>query len=114
MTAEELQAWLETHIYDIHAFMDYEPTIDSDDELMTTLGYWFRRDDWREAEYRFVHLGIDGMGSQFAAWIRPGAEGGLASYRAAVVERFGEIAGFSELTDGLDELNDEFCSWIDG
>lgn len=75
MTAEELQAWLEENIDLIVAFMDYEPTIDSDEELAMTLGFWFDNDAWNDRGDHFAHLGIDGMGSQFAAWQRPGDEG---------------------------------------
>ncbi len=180
MTPEELQEWLEAHIDEIFAFMDYEPTLNSEEEFVETMGYWFGRDDWNEPGYRFVHLGIDGMGSEFVAWIRPGvdgpapvvyfgSEGGrgvlarspkdwamvlahapgiieyafgddpaqldvtsnwmledddpefaetarqkLASYRDAVIERFGELPDFEALANGLDELNAEFCGWVDG
>lgn len=72
MTAEELQAWVDEHIDDIVCFMDYEPTIETDEDLAGTLRYWFDREDWNDGQ-RFVHLGIDGMGSQFAAWVRPGS-----------------------------------------
>ncbi|QDG51127.1 hypothetical protein FIV42_10385 [Persicimonas caeni] len=179
MTVEELQQWLEEHIDKIFTFMDYEPTIDSEEEFATTMGYWFGDEGWTEAGYEFAHLGIDGMGSQFAAWIRPGAEGpppvvyfgseggsgvlvrsprdwamvlayapgvdeyptftsparldpelnwmledddpdaaaeaerALEHYRAACVERFGDVPSFEELTSGLDELNEEFRGWID-
>lgn len=75
MTAEELQAWLEENVDLIVAFMDYEPSIDSDDELAMTLGFWFDNDAWNTRGDNFAHLGIDGMGSQFAAWHRPGDEG---------------------------------------
>lgn len=75
MTAEELQAWLEENIDLIVVFMDYEPTIDSDEELAMTLGFWFDNDAWNSRGDSFTHLGIDGTGSQFAAWNRPGDEG---------------------------------------
>lgn len=75
MTAEELQAWLEENIDLIVVFMDYEPTIDSDEELAMTLGFWFDNDAWNTRGDSFAHLGIDGMGSQFAAWTRPGDDG---------------------------------------
>lgn len=75
MTAEDLQAWLEDQIDLIVAFMDYEPTIDSDDELAMTLGFWFDNENWNERGDHFIHLGIDGRGSQFAAWARPGDDG---------------------------------------
>jgi len=45
MTAEELQIWLEEHIDEIFSFMDYEPTIESEEELAGTLRYWFDRED---------------------------------------------------------------------
>lgn len=75
MTAEELQTWLEENIDLIMAFMDYEPTIDSEEELSMTLGFWFDNDTWNDRGDSFLHLGIDGTGSQFAAWVRPGDEG---------------------------------------
>ncbi len=75
MTAEELQAWLEDNVDLIVAFMDYEPTIDSNEELAMTLGFWFDNDAWNTRGDSFVHLGIDGMGSQIAAWHRPGDDG---------------------------------------
>lgn len=74
MSPDELRAWLTEHIGEIFKFMDYEPTLHSEEELATTLGYWFAGDAWKAAGYRFVHLGIDGSGSQIAAWIRPNAE----------------------------------------
>ena len=171
MTVEELQSWLEDHIDQIFSFMDYEPTIESDEDLADTLRYWFDREDWNDGQ-KFVHLGIDGMGSQIAAWLRPapqsspvvyfGSEGGrgvlvrstkdwaqmlayapyideypgddepaclvereddddlddeaqeaLADYRAAVTAKFGGLSDFSTLTSGLEELNDQFTTWVE-
>ena len=177
MTHRELQAWLETHTADIVCFMDYEPSIETDEELATTLGYWFDSEMWSDSGYTFTHLGIDGMGSQFAAWHRPGAEqeppivyfgseGGrgvlvrspedwvqiiahaptideypsddgpailtresfflssedpqeaeeartaLARYSAAVTAVYGEVPPLSELTSGLDSLNQDFLEWV--
>lgn len=75
MTIDDLRAWLEKYIDDICSFMDYEPSLDSERELRKTLGYWFDDKQVDLGGHRFVHLGIDGTGSQLAAWIRPGAEG---------------------------------------
>lgn len=71
MTPTDLQHWLTTHIDQIVRFLDYEPTIDTDEELADTLDAWLGGADWRGSGHRFVHLGIDGMGGQFAAWVRP-------------------------------------------
>jgi len=74
MTPMELQDWLTEHIDRIVAFVDYEPTIESEEELAETFGYWFGSGRWAEAGHRFVHLGIDGTGGQFAVWLRKGAQ----------------------------------------
>jgi len=75
MNTAQLRSWLEKHIDDICSFMDYEPTLDSDEELRRTLGYWFDDQEVDLGGHRFVHLGIDGTGSQLAAWFRPGVDG---------------------------------------
>ncbi len=72
MTPEELGKWLSENLDEIYTFMDYEATIDSEKELAVTLGHWLGSDFWATTKHRFIHLGIDGAGSQFAAWIRPG------------------------------------------
>lgn len=72
MTNEELQKWLDEQFDEIFRFMEYEPSIDSEEQLATTLGYWFGNDEWKEGGHRFLHLGIDGAGGQFAIWLRPG------------------------------------------
>jgi hypothetical protein len=54
--------------------MDYEPSIYDEDDLADTLNYWFDTPSWRDGGHRFLHLGIDGTGSQVAAWVRPGHE----------------------------------------
>jgi len=71
MTVQELVAWLEAH-EEIYSFMDYETTIETEKELADTLGYWFGSKRWASDGDRFIHLGIDGTGSQFAMWLRPG------------------------------------------
>jgi hypothetical protein len=73
MDLEALRTWLVEHVHDIAACMDYEPTLDTDEELARTLGHWFGSTRWAASGHRFVHLGIDGTGGQFAAWIRPNA-----------------------------------------
>ena len=73
MDTTELRAWLELHCMDVFAFMDYEPTLSSDDALAGTMDAWFGTDAWRATGHRFVDLGTEGSGSLFAAWIRPGA-----------------------------------------
>jgi alkanesulfonate monooxygenase SsuD/methylene tetrahydromethanopterin reductase-like flavin-dependent oxidoreductase (luciferase family) len=76
MEAQDLQRWLEDHVQEIFQFMDYEATIESDEQLAVTLGYWLGDENWREqTDHRFVHLGIDGTGSQVAAWMRPEEDG---------------------------------------
>ena len=74
MTPEELQEWLDNYLIEISMFMDYEPSIKTEESLRLTLEHWFADDAWKEGGHRFVHLGIDGRGSQFALWIRPGSE----------------------------------------
>jgi hypothetical protein len=169
MSPDELRAWLTEHIGEIFRFMDYEPTLDSEDELATTLGYWFAGDAWKAAGYRFVHLGIDGTGSQIAAWIRPqatqipvvlfGSEGGAGvlaascedwakciayapyieeypndeddrlwipededdadakaaqqAYKKAVEKRFGVLPPFEDLIADIDDLDEEFVTWVE-
>lgn len=71
MTPTDLQGWLSDHIDHISRFMDYEATIDSEEALADTLDAWLGGEGWRGNGHRFVHLGIDGMGGQFAAWVRP-------------------------------------------
>lgn len=168
MSPEELRAWLSERIDEIVQFMDYEPTLESEEELATTLGYWFAGDAWKTAGYRFIHLGIDGTGSQIAAWIRPdaaqipvvlfGSEGGAGvlaascedwakcvahapfideypdddaprlsaseveddeglaaqnAYKEAVQQRFGSLPPLEQLTADLDELDEEFVTWVE-
>ena len=74
MNVEQLRAWLEEHCNLIFSMMDYEPTLEDEDELADTLNYWFDTPAWRDTGHRFIHLGIDGTGSQLAAWVRPGHE----------------------------------------
>lgn len=74
MDLADLRALLEEHAHTIFAFMDYEPTLATDDHLAATLGFWFGSPRWAETGHRFVHLGSDGTGGQIAAWIRPGAQ----------------------------------------
>ena len=69
MTPEELQEWLDKYFIEISIFMDYEASMDSEESLCSTLEYWFSDDSWKEGGHRFVHLGIDGRGSQFAALV---------------------------------------------
>lgn len=73
MTLEELQAWLIEHLDDIASFMDYEASLDDEATLAATLDAWFDSEHWRSSDHRFIHLGIDGTGGQFAAWIAPGS-----------------------------------------
>ena len=74
MTPADLREWLEGHIGDIFTFMDYEATLQGDDEFRDELHeYWFAGDGPEDRGYRFVHLGHDGSGGQFAAWIKPGS-----------------------------------------
>jgi hypothetical protein len=75
LTVAELTALLEADVAGVMAFMDYEPTIESEEELASTLDAWTGSKKWRQTGHRFEHLGIDGTGGQFAAWHRPGAEG---------------------------------------
>ncbi len=71
MTPEALGKWLSDNVDSIYSFMDYEPTLETEAELAETLGQWLGNKRWAKGGDRFVHLGIDGAGSQFAAWIRP-------------------------------------------
>jgi len=71
MRHDELQAWLTQHCGAIMYFMDYEATIESDESLSQTLDAWFNSDAWRASGHRFIHLGIDGRGGQFALWVAP-------------------------------------------
>lgn len=74
MTLEELCAWLEQHGDRITMFMDYQVRLDDEAGLASTLGYWFGSDAWQTDGMHFVHLGTDGTGGPFAAWIREGIE----------------------------------------
>jgi hypothetical protein len=73
MDTEALRGLLAEQVDSIFAFMDYEVVCD-DADLASTLDAWLGSARWKESGHRFVHLGIDGSGGQFAAWIRPGAE----------------------------------------
>lgn len=68
MDPKALQAWLEAHLDDIFSFMDYEATLDSPQEFSSTMAAWFNNPGWDDGAARFDHLGIDGTGSQLAAW----------------------------------------------
>lgn len=127
MNPEQLQAWVQTHIDDLFRFMDYEPTVD-DEELVDTLGSWLDNDGWASDD-RFVHLGIDGTGSQVAVWVRAqdeqrpvvffGSEGGLgvltatpeafalALAHAPYFEAFEEPARLEGQDDPLADKDDE-------
>ncbi len=72
MDEAALQAWLTAHIGDLMMFLDYEASID-DERLTDTLQSWFGGTRWHESGHRFIHLGQDGSGGQFAVWVRPGA-----------------------------------------
>ncbi len=74
MNVEQLRSWLEEQCDLIFGAMDYEPSLYDEDDLADTLNYWFNTPNWREGGHRFIHLGIDGTGSQIAAWVRPGHE----------------------------------------
>ena len=95
MTPSDLQKFLDEHCDVITSFMDYEPFCESEEELATTLGYWFDKPDWNDGSQRFVHLGIDGTGSQFAAWVRPDA-------KETPVVFFGSEGGRGVLTRSLE------------
>ena len=74
-TNESAQAWVQHYVQTICAFMDYEPTVSTDEELEATLrDHWFRDPAWNSPGYRFHSLGCDGTGGQFALWVRPGGE----------------------------------------
>ena len=73
MSVEELQAWLTGRIGDITGFMDYESADYGEEGLADTLDSWFDTPRWRGPGHRFHHLGIDGTGSQVAAWVRAGS-----------------------------------------
>lgn len=73
MNAIELREWLEAHD-EIMSFTDFESTFDDDEEFSTTMQYWFNNPEWNDGKYTFVHVGIDGMGSQFAVWKRPDSD----------------------------------------
>jgi len=170
MDGAALQRWVTEHVDHIFAFMDYEPTIEEADEVKSTLGYWLDNHEWASDD-EFLHLGIDGTGSQFLVWKRAsdqqapvvffGSEGGLgvltatpaafaqalahrpwvdgyeepasltdnegddldedeaaeadkalATYKAAVEDRFGPLPSLAELTAGVDALNQELRAWV--
>ena len=101
MTPHELQLFLTTHIQDIFSFMDYEATLKSTDEFAHHLAnYWFSNPEFDGRGYVFVHLGHDGAGGHFAAWVRGdelpapivffGSEGGTGVL-AASMERWPHI-----------------------
>ena len=68
MKIDDLKNWLTKHEDAIHTFMDYELSFNSEERLASTLGSWFGTE--AKTEIPFSHLGIDGRGSQFAAWKR--------------------------------------------
>ena len=127
MNPEQLQAWVQAHIDDLFRFMDYEPTVD-DAEFLDTMGSWLDNETWASDD-RFVHLGIDGTGSQVAVWVRAqdeqrpvvffGSEGGLgvltatpeafalALAHAPYFESFEEPAGLAKQDDPLADKDDE-------
>jgi hypothetical protein len=72
----ELRTWLQEHVHEITAFMDYQPTtLSSDRDFAHTLReHWFQTRRWNRPRYRFVHLGHDGLGGEVAAWVRPGSK----------------------------------------
>ena len=71
MTGEELQRWLEEQGDTIASFMDYDPTIQTEEELEQTLQSWFDSERWDAGGHRFLHLGSDNTGGEFALWLRP-------------------------------------------
>jgi len=127
MTPEQLQAWVQTHVDDLFRFIDYEATVD-DDEFKDTMGAWLDNESWASDD-RFVHLGIDGTGSQLAVWIRAqdeqrpvvffGSEGGLgvltatpeafalALAHAPYFESFEEPARLDRQEDPLADKDDD-------
>lgn len=64
MNGEELQKWLAEHADEISAFTEYE-AIPGTEETS-----WFRDPRWNEPGYRFLSLGQDGTGGEFALWFR--------------------------------------------
>ncbi len=124
---EQLQAWVVTHVDDLSQFIDYEPTVD-DAEFADTMGSWLDNEAWASDD-RFVHLGIDGTGSQVAVWVRAhdeqrpvvffGSEGGLgvltaspeafalALAHAPCFEPFEEPARLGTQDDPLEGKDDE-------
>ncbi len=119
MTTDELRSWLKEHCDTIVMFMDYEPYLESEEELAETLGYWFDGSDWKTDGQRFVQLGADGTGSQFAAWIRDGvaeipvvifgSEGG----RGVVAKSCEDWAKIIAHAPSVDEYGDDDLAEID-
>lgn len=119
MDAKELQDWVQEHVDSIATFMDYEATVDDEEEFYDTLRYWFDNESWNDGQ-TFVHLGIDGTGSQFAVWIRPDAEPphpvvffgseGSAGVLAASPEDFAMALAHGP---GIDEYGSDYASFVE-
>ena len=95
MTPADLREWLEGHTGDIFTFMDYEATLQDDDEF---------RDEPSSVTDVVSSALEDGDEEALEA---------LERYRVAYTERFGPAPALSELLTGLGELNDEFRGWIE-
>lgn len=95
MRPDDLRDHLTEHVHDIHAFMDHEATLMSDDEFAHLLAHWFANPAFDARGHRFVHLGHDGSGSHFAAWLRPDADD-------VPVVLFGSEGGTGVLADTID------------
>ena len=96
MDVEELRAWLTEHGEDLFEFSEYEPEIMDDDELRTTLRYWFGDEDWDDGRFRFESVGKDSSGSQFVALF------GASEHPA--VAFFGSEGGHGVLTKSLQDF----------
>lgn len=115
MSPKELAQWLSQNADRIDAFMDYEIVIESEEELAATLEFWFEHSRWVATNHRFIPLGVDGTGSQFAAWIRPGntqipvvffgSEGG-AGVVAASCDLWAQTIAFAPAIDEYPEPGD--------
>ncbi|MCB9780546.1 MAG: hypothetical protein H6742_18410 [Alphaproteobacteria bacterium] len=110
MNETELIDWLKIHLFEIATFMDYQPTMRTQEALYGTLAkHWFRRDDWGSRGDRLVSLGQDGTGGLICLWQGPespppgaivifGSEGGLGVL-ATSPERFVQLVAHAPFFD---------------
>lgn len=67
------------------SFLDFEPLTTDPERTAVMLDQWFDATVWRQTGHQLVHLGKDGTGSWFLAWLRPGANAGVAPDELPVV-----------------------------